>query len=589
MESVINLLYWETLQASELNAMKIAKFMGREIRPVELTKDSRNDPQYLHDSLPVDACVIASAQTLSEICGPEHGVGESLGILRRVTANGFVYGFEPTQEHGGVLRELTAGSFIGVESLKPGNSTFRVGQDSRDICRQFAGLSFGNADPDLDGTFIKGITPRHGSSLIEIGEGPFFVRAREGGKQWLFVACREIADLDTVVPRDTSILTFFSGVAPLMMFIASASPDQCWHNDAPHACFILDDPLLKKRHGFLDYHRLLDLMDREQFCTSIAFIPWNFNRSDRELAEVFTAHPEKYSLCIHGSDHTRGEFGVPDRLVLHERAHQALDRMTQHRKLSGVEFDKVMVFPQGIFSTAAMEALRSSGYLAAVNSTPYPVDVSDRLTLSDLLQVAVTRFSNFPLFTRRYPPSVAELAFDLFVGKPALVVEHHGFFRDGYAPLAEIVNKLYSLDERLQWANLETTCSQACLKKVAEDGSIHVLFFTDRFCLRNETGQPQQYVLFRRALPEEAVKAVTVNGRPVDIGREADVVKTRLSLNHGEAVIIEVGHDGIEPITEPGRQNRMYKAKVFVRRSLSEFRDNYVDTNAFLGKAPRTR
>ena len=436
-------------------------------------------------------------------------------------------------------------------------------QDARDICRQFAGLSFGKADPDTDLAFVKGTSQRHCSSLIEIGERPFFVRAREGERQWLFVACREIADLDGVVPRDTSILKYFSGIAPLMMFIAAASPDQCWHNDAPRACFILDDPLLKERYGFLDYHRLLDLMEREQFCTSIAFIPWNFNRSEREMAEVFTAHPERYSLSIHGCDHTRGEFGATNRLVLHERAHQALDRMTQHRKLSGVEFDKVMVFPQGIFSTAAMEALKSCGYLAAVNSTPYPVDASDHLTLSDLLQVAVTRFSNFPLFTRHYPPSVAELAFDLFVGKPALLVEHHGFFRDGYAPLAEIVEKLYRLDERLQWASLETTCSQACLKKIAGNGSVHVLFFTDRFCLRNETGQPQQYTLFRRALPEEAVKAVTVNGWTVDIGREGDVVNTQLSLGHGESAVIEVEHDGVEPIAEPGRQNRMYKAKVF--------------------------
>ena len=70
MESVINLLYWEKLHASELNAMKIARFMGREIKPVQLTRESLNGSQSLHNSLPADACVVTSAHTLSEVCRP---------------------------------------------------------------------------------------------------------------------------------------------------------------------------------------------------------------------------------------------------------------------------------------------------------------------------------------------------------------------------------------------------------------------------------------------------------------------------------------------------------------------------------------
>src|SRR5213075_541958 len=133
---------------------------------------------------------------------------------------------------------------------------------------------------------------------------------------------------------------------------------------------------------------------------------------------------------------------------------EALARMRMHRARSGLGFDEVMVFPQGVFSTAAMKALRASGFLAAVNSTAYPIDAENSIVLRDLLQVAVTRFSNFPLFTRRYPGSVAELAFDLFLGKPALVVEHHGFFREGYEALAKTVEKLYKIEGRLQWTNL---------------------------------------------------------------------------------------------------------------------------------------
>src|SRR6266404_5520719 len=154
-----------------------------------------------------------------------------------------------------------------------------------------------------------------------------------------------------------------------MMFLRSASESSWWHNDSASACFIVDDPPLKSRYGFLDYQKLLAVMEREQFCTSIAFIPWNFNRSERTLAEKFAAKPGRYSLCVHGCDHTWGEFGQDNQLLLQGRAQKALERMALHQQISNVPFDKVMVFPQGIFSTTAIRALRDCGYLAAVNTT----------------------------------------------------------------------------------------------------------------------------------------------------------------------------------------------------------------------------
>src|SRR5262249_39112641 len=154
--------------------------------------------------------------------------------------------------------------------------------------------------------------------------------------------------------------------------------------DSPHACFIVDDPLLKRRYGFLDYQRLLDLMERERFCTSLAFIPWNFKRSDPGVAKLFATHPDRYSLCVHGCDHTRGEFGITDQHLLRAKSQKSLERMALHRKRSGLRFDNIMVFPQGIFSTAAMDALKSCDYLAAVNSTGYPVDNDGHLLLQDL-------------------------------------------------------------------------------------------------------------------------------------------------------------------------------------------------------------
>jgi hypothetical protein len=579
MKNAATILHFGDLGPSELNAIKIAQFMGLEAQPVPLTSEAIEHPQSLKESLPTGGSLITNAQTLWKSYNQRPRGSGLPDSIRRVAANVFVYGFEPTEEHSLLLRALTSGGVLGVKSPRSGDSKFQVATNSRNLCRQFADLEFGSEDPGENQVFVEGLSKDDCASVIRLGHSPFLTRLEDHGCQVLLSACREIADLDAVVDREVSILRFFPSLVPLMMFMASAH--DIWHNDAPRACFIVDDPLLKEQYGFLNFRTLLGLMERARFCTSIAFIPWNFRRSDRSVAGLFAANPHRYSLCIHGCDHTGGEFGADDVRMLRQRAEKALDRMARHRELSGLGFDDVMVFPQGIFSRSAMKALKSCGYLAAVNTTPYPVDQDGELTLHDLLQVAVTRFSNFPIFTRRYPQSMAELAFDLFLGKPALIVEHHGFFRDGYEPLAEMIEKLYSLDERLQWESLGATCSQASLKKAGENGSVQVQFFTNRFHLRNESGQPQDCILVRRTVPEEVVRAVIVNGSQVDICHETDSVTAELTLNPGQVAEVGVEHDDVEPTTVPGSQNRIYEAKVFLRRSLSEFRDNYVARTRF--------
>jgi hypothetical protein len=50
------------------------------------------------------------------------------------------------------------------------------------------------------------------------------------------------------------------------------------------------------------------------------------------------------------------------------------------------------------------------------------------LTIADLWAPAVMRYSSFPIFTRRYPwEGIENFAFDILLGKPALIVIHHDY------------------------------------------------------------------------------------------------------------------------------------------------------------------
>jgi hypothetical protein len=457
------------------------------------------------------------------------------------------------------------------------------------ICRQLSGLAF---DTDLRGSesvFVEGGNDTSCSVLIRLGGKPLLIRSRFQSSALMLLASGEIVDPDESFRGRAPMAGLFSRLAPLLMFLRLIGGDRFWHNESPRACFILDDPLLKPRYGFLDFDKLLSLMREESFSTSIAFIPWNHRRSDRRVVDLFRRFSAYLSMSIHGCDHTGAEFASTDAAFLRGQAARGLSWMTKHRELTSVGFDDVMVFPQGHFSTVAMKALQSCGYLAAVNSTGIPVDGEEgSVQVRDLLDVAITRFSGFPLFLRHYPDDVVGLALDLFLGKPVLLVEHHNYFKDGYGSLAATVRMLRKMEPRLAWTNLATICSRASWTRRLESGEVLVRFYTDRFQLHNDTNDSRCYLLHQQG--GESSVSVKVNDAPVDRTMAGDLPVVRVELGAGRSANVEVCRQREPAASVLPRRALVWRAKVSARRHLSEFRDNYVDKHPFLKRmASRVR
>jgi glycosyltransferase involved in cell wall biosynthesis len=575
-------LCWNAPLDSDGNAHKITAFLGAEVTFVCLTKAVLRDGAALRKLVPRCTCLIVDAATLAKATEAMQSGVSGLHSLISLAEHVFIYGFQPTDRHRAILRALSLGGLLGIQPLPDTHATFHVAEGHREWCGQLSGLSLGAVDATRENCFVEVNEERRHDVIIWAGDKPFFVRSTNGGSQLFFLACGELADLDEKVGSEAGALTWFSRLVPLMMFLRGTLGNRVWHNDHPRACFIIDDPLLTNCYGFLNYRQLTEVMRQQRFSTCIAFIPWNHRRSSKEVAELFSSSHPMSSLCIHGCDHTGGEFATTDFESLREKAQIALERMRTHQRLSGVPFDDIMVFPQGLFSQEAITALKASGYLAAVNTHLYPSMKTEVLAVRDLLEVAVTRFADFPLFGRRYPREVAEFALDLFMGKPALAVEHHGYFRDGYNALETFIARVNALEERLEWTNLATICSRACLTRTTEDGDVYVRFYTSRFWLKNDGTQTRRYILLRRETPDASSPAVTINGRGRDYEREDGNLKIRLSLDAGQTAEIRVLSEGSDSAGFSCPQRRIHNARVWVRRMQCEFRDNYVDTNRVL-------
>ena len=523
--------------------------------------------------------MIASVETLACVADAIPGGARELHTIIGRAKQIFVFGAQPNGRHSAILRELSRGQILAVERLRT-ESDFQITPSEPEWCREFSGLTFSGVKAGRDHCFSLAADASDVRVLVSAVGRPFLLSVANGQAQLCFSACEEIADLDERVSSHPRLLDWFSRVAPLLLFLRSALGNRVWHNSSPKACFIVDDPLLKRRYGFLNYQHLFDNTKGRKFSFCIAFIPWNYRRSRRAIADLFSAKDRTWFLCVHGCDHSGAEFGSEDIAFLTGRAHVALARMRAHRARFGTPFDDVMVFPQGIFTSKAIEALGISAYLAAVNTELSPKDTPGQLTLRDAMNVAIDKYGSAPLFGRSYPLDVAEFAFALLLGKPALLVEHHQYFRDGYQRLVSFVDALNLVEPCLEWATLGTICETACLTRDRRDHT-DVWFFTKRFRFQNTQVGARDYVFLRRSTAG-LESTVTVNGQPMHWEQEGGFLKFRLRLNEGQVASVDSSSTVAERAGLATRLSLGGSAKVLVRRVLSEYRDNYVNTSPVL-------
>jgi hypothetical protein len=551
-------------------ALKIAAFLGADVRVAAAASQVSQCTCLLTDAESL-------AQAVDGMPSPDSTLRHLFGLAEHVC----IFGWQPTERHAAILRVISSGGLTGIQPQSEMQGAFHMAADHRRWTGQLAGLRVRAAAGSGESVFIEGKPESEQSVIIRLGAAPFFVRSKYAEAHVYFLAASELADLDQRVGGEANTLNWFSRVVPVLMFLRGVLGDRVWHNDRPQACFIIDDPLLRRRYGHFGYEQMMEAMRHQAFTACIAFIPWNYRRSRKAVARLLNSR-SMFSLCVHGCDHTGGEFGSRDVELLRGKSQMALDRMHAHSRVYGVPFDDVMVFPQGCFSAEALNALNGAGYLAAINSSVHPSTTTEDLQLRDLLSVAVTRFSNFPLFGRHYPKDLAEFALDLFLGKQVLLVEHHGYFRNGYGELQDFIRRLNALDERLEWTSPGTLCSRACVMKMAGEHGIDVQFYTRRFCLRNEERQVRRYTVRRRQDGEDPTLSVIVNGSLVHHRLQGDNLEFEVWLQPGQTAEIELRSEQRTSARVPYKPTRSFQSKVLLRRLLSEFRDNYVDTNLVL-------
>ena len=432
--------------------------------------------------------------------------------------------------------------------------------------------------------------PSNGTStpIMELDGAPGFVFLESGQSQILVWSTPSIFDVHHLLVAEKEFELARDEYIPAIIFVRSAFGDQCWHNPEPAAGIVIDDPLLQKKYGFINFAELLQSARKHGYHITLAFIPWNHWRSRAREIPLFLDYSDCFSVCAHGCDHIENEYGSTDYELLLSKNFVVSERMTRHSRRTGLQSEALMVCPQEKYSMEAMGAFSDSRqFLGLICTACMPRNLaSPQLSGADLLLPAQDSFFGFSVFKRHYSGNMALFAMALFLGKPAILVEHHEFFRNGPAILEEHVKGLRELRPDIQWGSLAETVIRTHARRRLSTGTWEVRFFTDTFKLEHRLESLVNYRLLRRLPDTTVVDRVLVDGKEVPFSRAHGFLSFEIEAHGRHTFAIQVDVTPIKP-SKTYPSGVKYQTSVALRRALSEVRDNLVVRNRFALSAGR--
>ena len=576
------------MQAVDVRLIHLAEFLGVRCEPLRLTTGVQKRAENIgRAALDQTSCLVINPKVLREwVAGDVHPAE---------LISSFVLGFPHVLVHALTLDTFTetlvaavsGGKLQSVQPITDAGQLYEISSNSKDICGPFSGLSFGPINPANDRVFAVSTDDPTVRKLICIDGRPNMAVVKRGKTEILFIASDDTADVNAEVGREP-MCDYFSRLIPHAMALRHIFGEECWQPSKAHASIIIDDPLLRQNYGYLNFESLLRLMQENNFHTTISFIPHNYRRNSARVVRMFRENARRLSICFHGNDHTEAELASTDTARLNRVLGIAEERMTVHEQVSGLHCDRVMVFPQDNYSVEAMQVLKSRNFHAA-SSSPNPVGKPVPLRIADFSQPAVLQYAGLPLFIRNFMRDTQsqDIAFNLFFGRPILIGEHHDIFRHPRT-LLEVVQKINSIAPAISWSSLEKIADNSTLKRRRPDGTVEIRPYSRNVLISNDSGSMERFSIeWGHSGQCSPVEQVFRDGVPFsDIELDDTGMRVLAELPPGASQVFSIVYrNDHAAFRNPGF---MWDAKAFLRRRLSEVRDNYFSKNEHILTAAKT-
>jgi len=567
------------LHVKDARLIRLAEFLGIRCEPLRLANEVQQFAESIEAAVPDrNACLVINPQVIREWVGVDVLPADLISRLVLHFPYVFIHALTPDPFVGSLVAAVSGGALLSVLPIADAGQSYAISSDAKDICGPFAGLSFGPINTANDHTLAMSADDTSVRKLICIGGQPNMVAVRRDKTEILFLAGKNTADVNAEVSSEP-MSSYFSRLLPHAMALRHFFGEECWRPGKPQASIIIDDPLLWRDYGYLNFESLLRAAEQHNFHTTISFIPHNYKRNSARIIRMFRENPHRLSICFHGNDHTQAEFASNDTTLLNSRLSIAEERMKVHGQVTGLHCDKVMVFPQDDYSVEALRVLKSRNFRAAISS-PYPVGKLVPLTIGDLAQPAVLRYAGFPVFTRSFikHTSREDIAFNIFFGKPILIGEHHDTFQRP-ASLLELVGEINSIAPGTSWCNLESVVDYTTLKRRRPDGTVQVRPYSSHVRIANDSCSTERYSIeWCQSGQNSPIEHVLQDGtQSPRVTVEDARIRISAELPTGASQTFSIVYRNDHATL--GKPGVMWDARAYLRRRLCEVRDNYLSRN----------
>jgi hypothetical protein len=569
LEDVLLLYDSTTMTSFDTNFCQIAEYYGLTCRRIALDETDLTD-ELLRDPLGdyfrlvgIDADNLLRTEPLL-------GADELAVLKSSIEAGGVnLLVAKMDDQHDPIaLVEITDGAIVGATKPQGLQAGWTVSSEAPEITREFTGQVIMPQDTLIqdDSALVLGqdesITVLISSTDEEGSVYPILARVNQGIGSVFVDAGQPMRSVEEVPFWRLYYWSPFSELVPLMVTMRYTLADEAWHHNPNYANLTIDDPALTEPWRQLSFYGLLGEMRDHNFHTTIAFIPVNWDTSEREVISLFRANPGRLSLVQHGNNHDGYEFykyevsagdEQPARPFEEQEADllEGMARMDLHVQHTGIPHDKVMVFPYGISPEATLVLLKQNNFLATVNGQDVPLDATRPSNWDYGMYPGQVNYGNFLTLPRQladdYPPTQAmlqRLVFDLFLDKPAISYGHQGgLFEIGmhaFNPVADYLNNLHG---ELEWRSLGDVIKHLHLQKVNDDGSVDVMMLGRYLVLSNESGDERTYHMFKEEALNVPISYLTVNGHEFPYRVEEGVLALDVRVPAGSSLEIVIRYE----------------------------------------------
>jgi hypothetical protein len=269
------------LQAADARLIRLAEFLGVRCEPLRLAKEVQQCAEYYQKS-----CLVINPQVMREWVGGDALSAELVSSLVVRFSHVLMHALTLDPFVAGMAAAVSGGKLQSVQPIADVGQPYEISSNSKYICGPFSGLSFGPINAANDRVLAVSSDDPTVRTLISIGGRPNMAAVKRDKTEILLLASEDTADVNAEIGREP-MCNYFSRLMPHAMALRHIFGEECWRPCKSHASIIIDDPLLRRDYGYLNFESLLRLTEEYNFHTTISFIPHNYRRNSARIVRMF--------------------------------------------------------------------------------------------------------------------------------------------------------------------------------------------------------------------------------------------------------------------------------------------------------------